>query len=86
MKITRLLLLFLVIAVGFFLLQEKSFESFFGTNQSKDSMEYGDHVHNDEPKGPHGGRMFADGDLQLEVTIFESGVPPEFRIYASNME
>lgn len=33
-------------------------------------------------KGPHGGRMFSQGEFALEVTIFEQGVPPEFRVYA----
>ena len=33
-------------------------------------------------KGPHGGRMFSKGDFALEITIFERGVPPEFRVYA----
>jgi len=33
-------------------------------------------------KGPHGGRLLRDGDFALEVTIFERGVPPEFRLYA----
>lgn len=32
-------------------------------------------------KGPHGGRLLSDKDLQLEVKIYESGVPPEFRVY-----
>jgi cobalt-zinc-cadmium efflux system membrane fusion protein len=32
-------------------------------------------------KGPHGGRLLADGDLGVEVTIFERGVPPEFRVF-----
>lgn len=32
-------------------------------------------------KGPHGGRLLSDGDFALEVTIFETGVPPEFRLY-----
>ena len=34
------------------------------------------------PKGAHGGRLFSNGDFALEVTIFEQGVPPEFRAYA----
>ena len=34
------------------------------------------------PKGPHNGRLLADGNSQIEVTIFEKGVPPEFRVYA----
>lgn len=33
-------------------------------------------------KGPHGGRLLRDGDLGIEVTIFERGVPPEFHVYA----
>lgn len=32
-------------------------------------------------KGRHGGRLLAQGDFALEVTIFEQGVPPEFRVY-----
>ena len=35
----------------------------------------------DYERGPHNGRMLRDGDLALEITIFESGVPPEFRVY-----
>lgn len=34
-------------------------------------------------RGPHGGRLLASGDLTLEVSIFEAGVPPEYRLYAS---
>lgn len=33
-------------------------------------------------KGAHGGRIFSQGDFALELTIFEQGVPPEFRVYA----
>lgn len=36
----------------------------------------------DAPKGPHGGRLLESGDFSLEVTVFERGVPPEFRLYA----
>jgi cobalt-zinc-cadmium efflux system membrane fusion protein len=32
-------------------------------------------------RGPHNGRLLRDGDFSLEITIFETGVPPEFRIY-----
>ncbi|HQU98491.1 MAG TPA: efflux RND transporter periplasmic adaptor subunit [Nitrosomonas sp.] len=31
--------------------------------------------------GPRGGKFFQEGDFALEVTIFEKGVAPEFRIY-----
>ncbi len=36
------------------------------------------------PNGPHGGRMLLDGDFALELTIFEAGVPPEFRVWVTN--
>ena len=36
----------------------------------------------DFERGPHNGRLLRDGDFALEVTIFETGVPPEFRFYA----
>ena len=38
-----------------------------------------------EPKqsniGPRGGSYFSDHEFGLELTIFEQGVPPQFRIY-----
>ena len=35
----------------------------------------------EEPRGPHRGRLLADGDFSLELAIFEAGVPPEFRAW-----
>ena len=32
-------------------------------------------------KGPHGGKLFTDGDFGLEITVFEQGTEPEFRLY-----
>jgi cobalt-zinc-cadmium efflux system membrane fusion protein len=34
-------------------------------------------------KGPHRGRLLIDGDFAVEVTIFETGVPPEFHVYVT---
>ncbi|WP_394809547.1 efflux RND transporter periplasmic adaptor subunit [Nitrosomonas sp.] len=31
--------------------------------------------------GPRGGKLFTDSDFSVELTIFEKGVPPQFRIY-----
>ncbi len=47
-----------------------------------------DHGHGEaaevEPeKGPHGGRLLKDGDFTLELAVFEAGVPPEFRAWAT---
>ncbi|HET9484578.1 MAG TPA: efflux RND transporter periplasmic adaptor subunit [Xanthomonadales bacterium] len=33
-------------------------------------------------RGPHRGRLLRSGDFALELTIFETGVPPEFHLYA----
>ena len=33
-------------------------------------------------KGPHGGRLLSSESFELEITIYESGLPPEFRVYA----
>jgi cobalt-zinc-cadmium efflux system membrane fusion protein len=32
-------------------------------------------------KGPHGGKLFTKDGFGLELTIFETGVEPEFRVY-----
>lgn len=36
----------------------------------------------DYERGPHNGRLLRDGRFALEITIFETGVPPEFHLYA----
>jgi cobalt-zinc-cadmium efflux system membrane fusion protein len=37
----------------------------------------------EEEKGPHRGKMLRDGDFAVEMTVFEDGVPPEFRVYST---
>ena len=34
-------------------------------------------------RGPHNGRLLRDGDFAVELAIFETGVPPEFRAWAT---
>ncbi len=42
----------------------------------------GEHAAAEEmERGPHRGRMLRDGAFAVEVTIFEEGVEPEFRLY-----
>jgi cobalt-zinc-cadmium efflux system membrane fusion protein len=41
----------------------------------------GDGAGSGEARGPHGGRLLEDGAFALEVTIYERGVPPQFRLY-----
>ncbi len=38
--------------------------------------------HHEPTRGPHGGRLLSEADFRLEVTIFEDGVPPKYRLYA----
>jgi membrane fusion protein, heavy metal efflux system len=33
-------------------------------------------------KGPHGGRLLTQDGFEVEITIYERGVPPQFRVYA----
>jgi len=34
------------------------------------------------PKGPNGGRLLTDGNFAVEITIFEQGRDPQFRLFA----
>jgi cobalt-zinc-cadmium efflux system membrane fusion protein len=49
--------------------------------------EHGDAEHDEGDvefkKGPHGGRLLEEGDFAIELAIFETGVPPEIRAWAS---
>ncbi len=59
-----------------------------GCGSAPDAEEDG-HGHGDahDPeeieRGPHGGRLLRQGDLTLELAIYEDGVPPEFRVWLS---
>ena len=41
-----------------------------------------DHAHEHEKEGPHHGQMVDTGHGLLEVSVFETGVPPRFRLYS----
>lgn len=34
-----------------------------------------------EQRGPHGGKLLSEDELAVEITIYESGIPPEMRVY-----
>jgi membrane fusion protein, heavy metal efflux system len=60
-----------------------------GTTHEHDHGHGHDHADNTAPefeRGPHRGRMLREGDLAAEVTIFEEGVPPQFRVYFLEQE
>lgn len=54
-----------------------------GSKQSAeaDGHDHGDSQKDEAVKGPHGGRLLEKDNFAIEVTIFEDGVPPEFRLY-----
>lgn len=39
---------------------------------------------NQPEKGPHGGRILRNEGFAVELAIFETGVPPEFRVWVTN--
>ena len=39
-----------------------------------------------EVRGPHGGHLFSRDGLNLEVTIYERNVPPQFRVYVTDTQ
>jgi membrane fusion protein, heavy metal efflux system len=52
--------------------------------QSEEHAHDGDHAAETEvARGPRGGRVLEDGAFALELAIYETGVPPEFRAWAS---
>ncbi|HEX9807662.1 MAG TPA: efflux RND transporter periplasmic adaptor subunit [Alteraurantiacibacter sp.] len=50
-----------------------------GSSSQSGESEHGEAA--EAPEGPHGGRLLTDGDLGLEITIFETGQEPQFRVY-----
>lgn len=49
----------------------------------EDSHEHGhDEAAAEEARGPNGGKLLEDGDFAIEMTIFEAGTPPQYRLYA----
>jgi cobalt-zinc-cadmium efflux system membrane fusion protein len=42
-----------------------------------------DHAEDEIPKGPHGGKLFEQDGFAIELSLYETGVPPEFHAYAS---
>lgn len=45
--------------------------------------EHGEEAGVEAEKGPNGGRVLKDGDFSVEVTVFETGQEPQFRVYTT---
>ena len=88
----RNILLVLLVIAGFSLAYWKLFEApdtDATINQGMDvTRSVSTHGGNGEdtaveiPKGPHGGKLFTKDNFSVEVAIYESGIPPEFHVYA----
>ncbi len=66
--------------LGFVILRmEKSQPS--GEHGQEEHGDHGEAHEEDFERGPHRGRMLRDGEFALELSIFETGVPPQFRAY-----
>jgi len=52
------------------------------TDNRAHENEHGETRGDEIVKGSHGGRILQQDEFSLEITIFETGVAPEFRVYA----
>jgi cobalt-zinc-cadmium efflux system membrane fusion protein len=73
----RNVLLTLIIIVGTLFIARWLLNSEVTTNAMTEEVQQ----QADYPRGPHNGRLLKEGEFAVEITIFETGVPPEFRVY-----
>lgn len=62
--------------LSFLLISTQANISFAASSQEDDKSE-------EVQKGPNNGRLLIDGDFVVELAIFETGVPPEFRVWTT---
>lgn len=72
-----IVILGLGVLLGILILQIEPQNRLESGDQEKKSLSHTNEI----PRGPHGGWLFFDGGFQLEVAIYEKGIPPQFRIY-----
>jgi cobalt-zinc-cadmium efflux system membrane fusion protein len=58
-----------------------SFTAIVHAHGDEHNEEQAEHQHAEAAKGPHGGRLLTQDDFGLEVTIYETEVEPELRVY-----
>ncbi len=66
------------IVLGFFILRMEP--ATVSTGEQEDAGEQEEE--GPMAKGPHGGRLLTQDGFEVEITIYERGVPPQFRVYA----
>lgn len=50
-------------------------------HDSTDAHEHGHAEAEEAERGPHNGRLLRQGDFALELAIYETGIPPEYRVW-----
>lgn len=76
LSILIILIIGVLLGVGILFLDEPASPDANGQIQSTErNGEY------EASAGPKGGKLFVENDFGLELTIYETGVPPHFRIY-----
>jgi len=76
MKIIRIILAVVLLAAGVF-----AATKILKSKAPPAVAEHGETPAGEYARGPHGGRLLTDGDLGIEVTIYEPDIPPQFRVY-----
>ena len=76
---------FFINAVGIIMLVGCSHHDDNSEHATHSHENHGHHDEHDEvEKGPHNGRLLVQGDFELELAIFETGMPPEFRVWSKS--
>lgn len=52
-----------------------------GHHDENEGHGHAEHDADEGARGVHGGRLLIDGDFAIELTIFEAGTAPQFRVY-----
>ena len=50
-------------------------------NEPADEHDHGHEATEEAARGPHNGRLLKEGEFALELAIYETGIPPEYRVW-----
>lgn len=78
----RTYLLITAILLAFTFAPNSGLPPAFAAGGHDDHGGHDEHEEEEQERGPKGGKLFRDDDFAVELTIYEKGVPPQFRVYA----
>jgi membrane fusion protein, heavy metal efflux system len=86
-----ILLVGAVLSWGILNIEKQSIQQEHGESshdQQEGEEHHDEHSENESSvqKGKHGGWLFEEKDFQIEVKIFEQGIPPQFRVYITSVD